>query len=148
MPAQGFGETGHLILGFRVVVGVAIPLTIAIGFHQGRDRIAQVEGDRLTWGCGGVGRRRVVGTLHGVRLGGAGEIDRQLGEGVECLGKADHAGDLGGRGGLDHRLGIGEAHILRREDAESPGDEDGVGRPFDQAGQPVESGVRIGAARI
>ncbi len=69
-----------------------------------------------------------------------------LGQGQFALGTAQEIVGVLGRGGQQQGQGIGLADVLHRHAHQPPGDEQWVLPAVEHAGQPVEGGVRIGAA--
>ncbi len=82
----------------------------------------------------------------GVALGGAGDVDRRLGERQLALGQTDEDGRLHGgvRQHEGHRVGV--AHVLGGADGDPPGDEARVFAGFEHPGEPVDGRVGIAAA--
>ena len=75
--------------GVLLVVGVPVSLSVSQLGHQAGRRVADVEGDRLVHRLLNVARRRPVGPVEGVALGGGGQVDGRLGQGQITFGRTD-----------------------------------------------------------
>ena len=93
-----------------------------------------------------VGHGCEVAPADGVALGRDREHDSGLGQGVLGLGQANPIQGLSGGHGQFKRARIGQAHVLRCQDDQTPGDESRVLAGSDHRGQPVQGRVRIVAA--
>ena len=128
------------------VVGVFVAVGVAEVLHQLRGRVAQVErhGGRLVL-LGG--RKGLIDRqIGGIALGGAGKVHGALAQRDARLRHADGVDDAEGRVRQQQGVGIRQADILGGEDAEPPGDEEGILAAVQHARHPVNRRIGIGPA--
>ena len=129
----------------RMVVRVVVSLAMAQLGGPPVVGVTQVNRD-LAGACrpgialGGAKRRG-----HPVGLGGRGQVDHGLGQIQLRLGKAHELDGPGGRVGNQKAHRIGHADVFAGQDDQSAGDEPGVLADVEHPGQPVQTGIGIGA---
>ena len=129
-----------------VVVGVAVPLSVAECFRAGVVRVAQVQGHDPGLPRPHVGESRVDADVGSVRLRRGREVHHSLGERNPPLRHADQLHRLGRGDRERQRLRVGDTNVFSRRDDHASRDEARVLPRLDHPRQVVQGGVGVAAA--
>ena len=134
---------GDPMVAVGMWIEVVGPVTQALGITAG---VLQVVGN-LTVPFGLDGGQGVEESEGGVAFWRRRQIECGLGQVKAALRQADAIEGLGGGGDDGQGVGIGQTHVLAREDDHTPQDELRILAGVDHTCEPIDGGVRVGAAQ-